>query len=71
MKLKRDKVTRDALRKIEVGQAQEFVLPNLLACESARVTAYQLKRYYDMEFENTPAVQNKRGGYSITFSRKK
>lgn len=71
MKVKCERVTREALRKIEVGEQQEFLLPNLLACESARVTAYHLKRFYDMQFDNTPAVQNKRGGYSITFSRKK
>lgn len=39
-----EKVTRDMLRSIQVGETQNFELPSAAACESAKTMAYQLQR---------------------------
>lgn len=48
-----DRVSRADLRAINVGESVTFFLPSQLACEYARQTAYQLKRYEDLHFERT------------------
>lgn len=46
-----DRVTRDDIRAINVGQMGVFVLPNAKAVESARVQFSTMKRLEDMDFE--------------------
>ena len=46
-----ERVTRDDIRAISVGQTGVFVLPNEKAVESARVQFATLKRLEGMEFE--------------------
>ena len=46
-----EKVSRDDIRNISVGQTGVFVLPNAKAVESARVQFSTLKRLESMEFE--------------------
>lgn len=46
-----EKVTRDDIRAIKVGQTGVFTLPNAKAVEVARVQFSTLKRLEDMDFE--------------------
>ena len=46
-----EKVTRDNIRAIKVGEMGIFVLPNAKAVESARVQFSTMKRLEDMDFE--------------------
>lgn len=46
-----ERLTRDDVRAIKVGQTGTFTLPNAKAVESARVQVSQLKRFDGMEFE--------------------
>ena len=46
-----ERVSRDDIRAINVGQTGVFVLPNEKAVESARVQFATLKRLEGMEFE--------------------
>lgn len=46
-----DKVTRDDIRAIKIGEMGVFVLPNAKAVESARVQFSTMKRLEDMDFE--------------------
>ena len=46
-----DKVSRDDIRNIAVGQMGVFVLPNAKAVETARVQFSTMKRLEDMDFE--------------------
>jgi len=46
-----EKVTRDDIRSIKVGEMGVFVLPNAKAVESARVQFSTMKRLEDMDFE--------------------
>ncbi len=46
-----EKVSRDDIRLIRVGQTAVFTLPNAKAVESARVQFSTLKRLEDMDFE--------------------
>lgn len=46
-----DKVTRNDIRAIKVGEMGVFVLPNAKAVESARVQFSTMKRLEDMDFE--------------------
>lgn len=46
-----EKVTRDDIRAIKIGEMGVFVLPNAKAVESARVQFSTMKRLEDMEFE--------------------
>jgi len=46
-----EKVTRDNIRAIKVGQMGVFALPNAKAVESARVQFSTMKRLEDMDFE--------------------
>ena len=47
----REKVTRDDIRAIKVGETGFFVLPNAKAVESARVQFSTMKRLEGMDFE--------------------
>ena len=47
-----ERVTRDDIRAISVGQMGVFVLPNEKAVESARVQFATLKRLEGMDFES-------------------
>ena len=46
-----DKVSRDDIRAIKIGEMGVFVLPNTKAVESARVQFSTMKRLEDMDFE--------------------
>ena len=46
-----DKVTRDDIRAIKIGQTGIFTLPNAKAVESGRVQFSTMKRLEDMDFE--------------------
>lgn len=46
-----EKVTRDDIRAIKVGEMGVFVLPNAKAVESARVQFSTMKRLENMDFE--------------------
>ena len=46
-----DKVSRDDIRSIKIGEMGVFVLPNAKAVESARVQFSTMKRLEDMDFE--------------------
>lgn len=46
-----DKVTRDDIRAIKIGQTGIFTLPNAKAVESGRVQFSTMKRLEDMGFE--------------------
>lgn len=46
-----DKVSRDDVRNIKVGQTGVFALPNAKAVEVARVQFSTMKRLEDMDFE--------------------
>lgn len=55
----RERVTRDDLRNMRVGQTQIFVLPDAKLCESARVQASWLSAYEGLGFSCKIDVQNK------------
>ena len=46
-----DKVSRDDIRAIKIGQTGIFTLPNAKAVESGRVQFSTMKRLEDMDFE--------------------
>jgi hypothetical protein len=46
-----EKVSRDDIRAIKVGEMGIFVLPNAKAVESARVQFSTMKRLEEMDFE--------------------
>lgn len=46
-----EKVSRDDVRNIQVGQTGVFTLPNMKAVEVARVQFATVKRLDDMDFE--------------------
>jgi len=46
-----DKVTRDDIRNLKIGQTGVFTLPNAKAVESGRVQFSTMKRLEDMDFE--------------------
>lgn len=46
-----EKVSRDDVRNIKIGQTGVFTLPNAKAVESARVQFSMMKRLEDMDFE--------------------
>jgi hypothetical protein len=46
-----DRVTRDDIRAIKIGQTGIFTLPNAKAVESGRVQFSTMKRLEDMDFE--------------------
>lgn len=47
----KDRVTRDDIRALSIGQTGVFVLPSEKAVESARVQFATLKRLEGMDFE--------------------
>lgn len=49
--MKKDRVTRDDVRNIEVGKVGEFTLPDKKAVFNAQVTFSVMKRYYGLLFE--------------------
>lgn len=55
----KERVTREDLRNMRVGQTEIFVLPDAKLCESARVQAQQLARYESMAFRCRIDVPNK------------
>lgn len=46
-----ERVTRDDIRALKIGQTGVFTLPNAKAVESARVQFATMKRLEDMDFE--------------------
>jgi len=52
-----ERVTRDDIRAISVGQMGVFVLPNEKAVESARVQFATLKRLEGLEFERVETCE--------------
>ena len=55
--MKKDKVTRDDVRSIEVGQVGEFTLPDEVAIYNARVVFSTMKRLYGYTFERVPVSE--------------
>ena len=55
----KDRVTRDDLRNMRVGQTEIFVLPDAKLCESARVQASWLSSYEELGFTCKIDVPNK------------
>ena len=49
--MKKDRVTRDDVRAIEVGKVGEFTLPNQLAVYNALVTISTMRRLYGFVLE--------------------
>ncbi len=52
-----EKVTRQELREMHIGQTRIFTLTERTKVESARVTCQQLKNLYDMDFTFKPDYQ--------------
>ena len=46
-----EKVSRDDIRALKIGQTGVFTLPNATAVESGRVQFATMKRLEDMDFE--------------------
>ena len=46
-----DKISRDDIRALKIGQTGVFTLPNAKAVESGRVQFATMKRLEDMDFE--------------------
>jgi hypothetical protein len=46
-----EKVSRDDIRNLKIGQTGVFTLPNAKAVESGRVQFATMKRLEDMDFE--------------------
>lgn len=56
--MKKDRVTRDDIRSIEIGQVGRFELPNKLAVYNARVAFSTMKRLYGYVFERIESEEN-------------
>lgn len=52
--MKKDRVTRDDVRNIEVGKVAIFTLPDAVAIYNARVVFSTMKRLYGYTFERVP-----------------
>lgn len=44
------RLTRDALRAIDVGETHTFRLPNATACDNGKVVAYQMQNILQCKF---------------------
>lgn len=53
-----DKVTREDLRSMEVGETKTFDLPDAQAIDSAGVTAYQMQNLERCKYSITKDYQN-------------
>ena len=52
--MKKERVTREDVRNIEVGQVGEFTLPDAVAVYTARVVFSTMKRLYGYDFKRVP-----------------
>ena len=55
----KERVSREDLRNMRVGQTEIFVLPNAKLCESARVQTAQLAAYEGLKFSCKIDIPNK------------
>ena len=60
-----EKVSRDDIRALKIGQTGVFTLPNAKAVESGRVQFATMKRLEDMDFERIET------GESLTIAYKR
>ena len=55
-----DKVTRDALRAMAIGETRSFDLPNAQACDNGKSVAYQMQNLLRCRFSvSTDYVNNR------------
>lgn len=55
-----DKVTRDILRGMKIGEVKSFMLPCAQACDTGKVMAYQMQNILGCKFTTkTDYSQNK------------
>ena len=60
MKTKIEKVTREHLRKMAVGETVVFELPTAAACDSGKATAYQVQNLEHCKYSvQTDYVNNR------------
>lgn len=55
-----EKVTRDILRNMQLGETRSFDLPTVEACESGKATAYQMQNMLGCKFQASTDYANKR-----------
>lgn len=48
--MKVEKVTREELRNMEMGESREFELPNAQACDNGKSVAYQMQNLLGCKF---------------------
>lgn len=51
--MKAEKVTREDLRLMQMGETKEFDLPNAQACDSGKAVAYQMQNLLGCKFSVT------------------
>ena len=51
--MKVEKVTRENLRSMEMGESREFELPNAQACDNGKSVAYQMQNLLGCKFSVT------------------
>lgn len=55
-----DRVTRDALRAMAIGETRSFELPNAQACDNGKSVAYQMQNLLRCRFSvSTDYVSNR------------
>ena len=51
--MKTEKVTREELRSMEMGESRTFELPNAQACDNGKAVAYQMQNLLGCKFSVT------------------
>ncbi len=51
--MKTEKVTREELRSMEMGESRTFELPNARACDNGKSVAYQMQNLLGCKFSAT------------------
>lgn len=60
-----EKLTREALRSLQMGQTEKFSLPNAQACDSGKANAYQLQNILRCKF----SIQTDYTNYTLTVTK--
>lgn len=55
--MKKDRVSREDVRNMEIGKVVKFTLPNWIAVYNARSTICTMKRLYGFEIESVPTKE--------------
>lgn len=59
-KMKVEKVTREDLRTMQMGETKSFLLPNAQACDNGKSVAYQMQNLLGCKFSiSTDYTSNK------------